>query len=145
MSASSCIARSPFRLARCVHFAFCHSSLQCQSFSLHPTRAAFASPCSLCAPSRAAGLGGPRMDDGLLSGWALRLFRGKSLQEVQEIAYSRASRHRSIKAQRSLGQPDRYRDKRYQKSSSSQAGSSRCRGLFHKSYPSSIMARCRFN
>jgi hypothetical protein len=31
--------------------------------------------------------GGPRKDGGLLSGWARRLFRGKSLKEVREIAF----------------------------------------------------------
>ena len=30
---------------------------------------------------------GPRKDGGLLSGWARRLFRGKSLQEVREITF----------------------------------------------------------
>lgn len=30
---------------------------------------------------------GPRKDGGLLSGWGLRLFRRKSLEEVQEIAF----------------------------------------------------------
>jgi len=30
---------------------------------------------------------GPRKDGGLLSGWARRLFRGKSLQEFQEITF----------------------------------------------------------
>ena len=30
---------------------------------------------------------GPRKDGGLLSGWAMRLFRGKSLQEIQEITF----------------------------------------------------------
>ena len=30
---------------------------------------------------------GARKDGGLLSGWGLRLFRRKSLEEVQEIAF----------------------------------------------------------
>ena len=30
---------------------------------------------------------GPRKDGGLLSGWARRLFRGRALEEVREIAF----------------------------------------------------------
>ncbi|MDD2754390.1 MAG: hypothetical protein PHS80_02565 [Methanothrix sp.] len=30
---------------------------------------------------------GPRMDGSLLSGWAMRLFRGKPLEEIREIAF----------------------------------------------------------